>query len=133
MKALVGTLNQEKALVGAFSVIVKRTSKVRFQLYLTRMRVNGVKARRVCGYLWRYEPRLSRSLDCETSCQVSDFTVRTQNMKCDSTPVSRLSAVSLRSENLAFCAARRNLLNISTSHHVVLSERHLSNLQSLYF
>ena len=33
MKALAGTFNQEKALVGAFSVIVKTSPMVRLQLY----------------------------------------------------------------------------------------------------
>ena len=33
MKALVGTFNQEKVLVGAFSVIVKTLLMVRLQLY----------------------------------------------------------------------------------------------------
>ena len=37
MKALVGTFNQEKVLVGAFSVIVKTSPKVRYKLYLVFM------------------------------------------------------------------------------------------------
>ena len=35
MKVLVGTFNEEKALVGAFSVIVKTWPRVRCELYWT--------------------------------------------------------------------------------------------------
>ena len=40
MKALVGAFNQEKALVGAFSVIVKTSPMFRLQLYSPQCRVS---------------------------------------------------------------------------------------------
>ena len=49
MKALVGTFNQEKSLVGAFSVIVKKVSYESFAALIIGKKLEIVANMRTCG------------------------------------------------------------------------------------
>ena len=66
MKALVGAFNQEKALLGAFSVIMNLRMDLRFKLYYLDVRANNRLGPtvRVLGMINRLEPSV------KTQCQL---------------------------------------------------------------